>query len=140
MKKCTLDTNIVTAFLKNDSNVVQRVSDYLEHFGNLTINIISYYEILRGLKDLGNDERLRKFEEFIEENELIFIGKDTMQKASEIYAYLKKNGELIEDADIIMASISIVEGLVLVTNNVNHFERIKGLRIENWIENKNINH
>ena len=139
MKKCTLDTNIITAFLKKDSNVVQRVSDYLEHFDNLAINIISYYEILRGLKDLGNDEKLGKFEEFIEENELISIGKNTMQKASEIYAYLKKNGKLIDDADIIMASISIVDGLVLVTNNVNHFERIKGLRIENWIEDEIIN-
>lgn len=32
MKRCTLDTNIITAFLKNDLRVVQRVSDYLELF------------------------------------------------------------------------------------------------------------
>ncbi len=58
MKRCTLDTNIITAFLKNDFRVVQRVSDYLEFFDKLSINIISYYEILRGLKDLGNKEKL----------------------------------------------------------------------------------
>lgn len=52
MKRCTLDTNIITAFLKNDLRVVERVSNYLEFFDKLTINIISYYEILRGLKDL----------------------------------------------------------------------------------------
>ncbi len=57
MTRCTLDTNIITAFLKNDLRVVDRVSDYLEHFDKLTINIISYYEILRGLKDLANDEK-----------------------------------------------------------------------------------
>ncbi len=73
MKRCTLDTNIITAFLKNDSRVVERVSDYLEFFDKLTINIISYYEILRGLKDLGNEEKLRRFDNFIQENELIFI-------------------------------------------------------------------
>lgn len=65
MKRCTLDTNIITAFLKNDSRVVERVSDYLEFFDKLTINIISYYEILRGLKDLGNEEKLRRFDNFI---------------------------------------------------------------------------
>ena len=70
MKRCTLDTNIITAFLKNDLRVVQRVSDYLELFEKLTINIISYYEILRGLKDLGNEEKLKWFEDFIQENEL----------------------------------------------------------------------
>ena len=134
MKRCTLDTNIISAFLKKDLRVVSRVSDYLESFDRLTINIISYYEILRGLKDLGNEEKLRKFEEFVQENEFISIGKDTVIKAAEIYAYLKKQGNLIEDADILMASIAIVENLVLVTNNIKHFERIEGLATENWLE------
>jgi PIN domain nuclease of toxin-antitoxin system len=43
MKRCTLDTNIITAFLKNDLRAVQKVSTYLEHFDKLTINVISYY-------------------------------------------------------------------------------------------------
>lgn len=134
MKQCTLDTNIITAFLKNDLRVVQRVSDYLELFEKLTINIISYYEILRGLKDLGNEEKLKRFEDFIQENELVSIRKNTVEKAAEIYAYLKKEGNLIEDADILMASTAIVEDLVLITNNIKHFKRVKGLRIDNWIE------
>jgi len=135
MKRCTLDTNIITAFLKNDSRVVERVSDYLEFFDKLTINIISYYEILRGLKDLGNEEKLRMFDNFIQENELVFITKDTIEKAAEIYAYLKKEGDLIEDADILMASTAIVEDLVLITNNIKHFKRVKGLRTDNWLQN-----
>ena len=134
MTRCTLDTNIITAFLKNDLRVVDRVSDYLEHFDKLTINIISYYEILRGLKDLANDEKIRMFEDFIQENELVSIKKETVEKAAEIYAYLKKEGNLIEDADILMASTAIVEDLVLITNNIKHFKRVKGLRIDNWIE------
>ena len=134
MKRCTLDTNIISAFLKKDLRVVSRVSDYLESFDRLTINIISYYEILRGLKDLGNEEKLKKFEEFVQENEFISIGKDAVIKAAEIYAYLKKQGNLIEDADILMASIAIVENLVLVTNNIKHFERIEGLATGNWLE------
>ena len=134
MKQCTLDTNIITAFLKNDLRVVQRVSDYLELFDKLTINIISYYEILRGLKDLGNEEKLRRFEDFIQENDLIFLKKESVEKAAEIYAYLKRDGNLLEDADILMAAIAIVEDLVIITNNINHFKRVVGLRIENWIE------
>ena len=130
MKRCTLDTNIITAFLKKDLRVASRVSDYLEYFDRLTINIISYYEILRGLKDLRNEEKLKKFEEFVQENELVSIRKETVVKAAEIYAYLKKQGNLIEDADILMASIAIVEDLVLITNNIKHFERIESLRTE----------
>jgi len=135
MRRCTLDTNIITAFLKNDLRVVQRASEYLEFFDKFTINIISYYEILRGLKDIGNEEKLNRFDDFIQENELVSIGKDTVEKAAEIYAYLKKEGNLIEDADILMAATAIVEELVLITNNTKHFERIKGLKIDNWIGN-----
>ena len=58
-----------------------------------------------------------------------------MEKTAEIYVYLKKEGNLIEDADILMASTAIVEDLVLITNNIKHFKRVKGLRIDNWIEN-----
>ena len=36
------------------------------------------------------------------------ITKNTIEKAAEIYAYLKKEGNLIEDADILMASTAIV--------------------------------
>jgi len=127
MRRSTLDTNIITAFLKNDSRVVTKVSDYLGFFDKLTINIISYYEILRGLKDLGNEEKLRRFEEFIQENELVSIRRETIEKAAEIYVKLKKQGKLIEDADILMASTAIVEDLVLITNNIKHFKRVKGL-------------
>ena len=134
MKRCTLDTNIISAFLKKDLTVVRRVSDYLEYFDRLTINIISYYEILRGLKELGNEEKLRKFEEFVQENELVSIRKETVVKAAEIYAYLKKQGNLIEDADILMASIATVEDFVVITNNIRHFERIESLATENWLE------
>jgi len=133
MKRCTLDTNIITAFLKNDSRVVTKVSDYLEFFDKLTINIISYYEILRGLKDLGNVGKLKRFEEFVRENELVYIRRETIEKAAEIYVILKKQGKLIEDADILMASIAIVEDLILITDNISHFKRVKGLRTENWL-------
>jgi tRNA(fMet)-specific endonuclease VapC len=133
MKRCTLDTNIITAFLKNDLGVVEKVSNYLESFDKLTINIISYYEILRGLKDLGNQEKLGSFENFILENELVLIRKETVEKAAEIYAYLKKNGNLIEDADILMAATAIVEDLVLITNNTSHFNRVRELSLENWL-------
>lgn len=133
MKRCTLDTNIITAFLKNDLKAVEKTSDYLEFFDKLTINIISYYEILRGLKDLGNREKIERFEDFIRENELISIRKETVQNAAEIYAYLKKEGNMIEDADILMAATAIVEDLVLITNNIRHFKRVKDLKLDNWL-------
>lgn len=55
-------------------------------------------------------------------------------KAGEIYADLRKKGELISDADILTAAIVLANDSVLVTNNVDHFKRIKDLKIENWLQ------
>jgi len=41
---------------------------------------------------------------------------------------------LIEDADILMAAIAIVDDLILITNNTNHFDRVKDLVIDNWLD------
>ena len=49
---------------------------------------------------------------------------------------LKSKGKIIEDLDILIASIAIADNCILVTNNTDHFERVGGLQIENWLENK----
>lgn len=79
--------------------------------------------------------KIERFEDFIQENELISIRKETVEKAAEIYAYLKKERNLIEDADILMGATAIVEELVLITNNISHFKRVKDLRLDNWLQN-----
>ena len=42
--------------------------------------------------------------------------------------------KLIQDADILIGAIALVEDLVLITNNTEHFKRIQGLKLENWLE------
>jgi len=45
---------------------------------------------------------------------------------------LERKGNIIEDMDILIAATTLSFNLILVTNNVKHFEKIKDLRIENW--------
>jgi len=47
---------------------------------------------------------------------------------------LKKKGALLNDADILIASIAKAHDAVLVTNNEEHFARVEGLKIENWLK------
>ena len=53
-------------------------------------------------------------------------------EAAAIYADLYKRGELIGDADILIAATSLVNGFGVATNNEDHFKRITGLHVENW--------
>jgi len=42
-------------------------------------------------------------------------------------------GQTIDDADLFIAACALVHGMTLVTNNSKHFQRIKGLKLDNWI-------
>ena len=58
--------------------------------------------------------------------------KRSMRRFGEIKASLERKGVRLADADIVIGSIAIEEGLVLVTGNVRHYDRIEGRAIENW--------
>ena len=54
-------------------------------------------------------------------------------RAADIYADLHQRGMLIGDADILIAATALEYGLDLVTNNTNHYARIVGLSLQNWL-------
>jgi tRNA(fMet)-specific endonuclease VapC len=51
-----------------------------------------------------------------------------------IRADLKERGTMIGANDLLIAAHARCLGLTLVTNNTREFERVKGLKIENWTE------
>ena len=133
MRKSLLDTSILIAFLRGEEDVVAKVEEYLEEFDRLSLSIITYYEILRGLKYIDNEKKLRDFEELMDKSEIITLGREIIDRASGIYADLKRRGELIEDADILIAASCPVKGMILITDNEEHFRRIENLEVENWV-------
>lgn len=54
-------------------------------------------------------------------------------QAGRLRADLRKQGNSIDFPDLQIAAIALARGLILVTGNGRHFERIPGLQVENWI-------
>lgn len=52
----------------------------------------------------------------------------------QLKAELKRNGQLLNDSDLLIAATALAQNLVLVTNNIRHFARIPALQIENWTQ------
>lgn len=132
--KYIIDTNIMTAIIKDDLNVKEKVIDVILRGHDLYINAITYYEIKRGLLVKDAYRQMEIFETLCNEYELVLFDDITIfDNAAEIYANLRKEGITIEDADILIASLANTIDCILVTNNTRHFEDINGLNIENWI-------
>lgn len=127
-----LDTDILSELFKEHPKVNARAAEYLREHTSLTISHIQKYEVLKGLKAKKADKQIALFKRFCAKSDMLSITDDAIEKASEIYASLKLTGNIISDADIFVAAIAITNNLVLVTNNTNHFNRIKGLKLDNW--------
>ena len=69
---------------------------------------------------------------FIESVEIVYSDHEIMAKFGELKGTLELQGTRIDDADLIIAATALCRNAVLATGNVKHFERIDGLRIENW--------
>ena len=66
--------------------------------------------------------------------EIIDYGYDATVEYGKIRAELERTGLLIGPLDMLIASHAKSLDVILITNNMREFERISGLRIENWIK------
>ena len=132
MKPSMLDTDILSEFLRGNSKVIAKVDEHLKEYGYINLSIITYYEILNGLLYKDARKQLAKFEEFVELNKVIPLTLRMAKTAAVIEADLRKKGTEIGHTDTLIAGIAMTSELQLVTNNTNHFKRIKGLDIANW--------
>lgn len=127
-----LDTDILSELFKGHNLVKARVEEYIREHRFLTISHITRYEILKGLKAKNAQKQIDAFNRFCKYNIVLPITDDAITRAADIYASLKEHGTIISDADILVAAIAITNNLVLITNNTEHFSRIKGLQLNNW--------
>ena len=132
MTESLVDTDILSFYFRGDQNVVDKFNDYLSEFDVINISIITYYEILGGLKFKKADKQIKEFEVFVNNNTIIHISEESAKISGDIYANLRQKGITIGTSDILIAGIAIENELTLITNNEKHYESIQGLKIENW--------
>ena len=132
MKPAMLDTDILSEFLRGNPKVIAKVDEHLMEYGFISLSIITYYEILNGLLYKDARKQLLKFEELVELNKVIPLTLPMAKTAAIIQADLRKKGLEIGHTDTLIAGIAMTSELQLITNNTDHFKRIKGLEIANW--------
>ncbi len=127
-----LDSNIVTALIKKDRLVEERSKQAVDSGNKCIIPAIVYYEVKRWLVLKNATAQLASFEKFCLSTPNFTINQLCLDRAIAIYVDLIRQGKSIGDFDIIIAAYCLVNGYVLVTDNVRDFERIEGLKFENW--------
>lgn len=88
--------------------------------------------LLGAYKSKNRHKNTEKVEEFLEPFEILSFSDLATYIYAEIRSLTEKKGESVGPNDLLIAAIVKFHDAILVTNNVNEFKRVKGLKIENW--------
>ncbi|NEQ41830.1 MAG: type II toxin-antitoxin system VapC family toxin [Okeania sp. SIO3I5] len=130
-----LDTNILSALIKEDSRLLYRLNNANYRRENLFISCINYFESKGGLLAVNSQKKLAILENLCKNNiNILFLDKiEIVNIASNIYANLRRKGTPIQVPDILIAATAIYHNLVLVSNDSDML-RVEGLIVENWLQ------
>ena len=135
MLKFMLDTNICIFTIKNRPEHVREA--FNAHHGQLCISTVTLMELVFGAEKSSNPQRnLAVVEGFAARLEVLKYDWEAAANTGQLRAELAKLGTPIGPYDQMIAGHARSQGLILVTNNTREFERVPGLRIEDWVHNR----
>lgn len=128
-----LDTNTCSYVLKRRHGVAER----LQRLSPADVHVcaITLAEARAGaLRSTDPARVLAAWEYFLRpfEDRILPFDKDAAEAYGDIRAHLEAQGNMIGDRDCMIAAIARCQQLTVVTENVDEFERVPGLSIEDW--------
>ena len=129
-----LDSNICIYIINGrPRKVVQKIKEY--NPPEIKLSSISIAELEYGVSKSENREKNRQaLINFASAFDIVDFNDDDAEIYGMIRADLEKKGQVIGPYDMQIAAQAISRNMVLVTNNVREFCRVKNLKIENWAE------
>lgn len=127
-----LDTNMCIYIInEKPAQVLQRLIQTGRE--SLAISTVTVAELAFGIaKSTRADSRV-KLKNFLSKFPIL----DWDQEAAWVYGNVRKaleaKGQRIGERDLLLACQALALGAIMVTNNTREFERIDGLKLENWV-------
>ncbi len=132
MLRYMLDTNLCIRVLRDRPQAIR--ARFNDEADGLCISTIVLTELLHGAaKSARPIENRNEAERFAGRLAVLPFDADAAAHAGDIRATLERGGRSIGGYDVLIAGHARSRGLVIVTGNLGEFERVQGLRCENWL-------
>ena len=129
--KYVLDTNTLIYYFKGIGNIANQLLATPPN--DIGIPTIVLYELEVGIaKSVHPRKRKAQLQEFISLVNIIPFSYAEAKCAADISVKLEKKGSLIGPYDILIAASAMANNNILVTHNQREFQRIRGLKLEDW--------
>lgn len=127
-----LDTTTISNILRRKPSVLKQIRQVSPT--EVYVSTVSQYEVEYGFV-LSPNSRI-KFEadlhKFYQEIRCLPLTTEIAIAAASVASQLKEKGKPIGLPDVLIAATAITEGLIVVTSNTRHFERIEGIKLVDW--------
>lgn len=128
-----LDTNICIYALSGRHQDLAARIDALP-VGAAVLSVIVWGELLYGIaKSQRKKDAERRLAALVDAVPVAPLPADAGRHYGDIRARLESRGTPIGANDLWIAAHACAAGLVVVTNNVREFRRVRGLKVENWV-------
>lgn len=132
MLRYMLDTNLCIRVLRD------RPAGLRERFNAeasaLCISTVTLAELMHGAEKSARPLEVRaQVEGFAARLEVLSFDHDAAAHYGEIRANLERRGLVIGPYDLMIAGHARSRGLIVVTGNLGEFNRVAGLRAEDWL-------
>ena len=127
------DTCFIIDLLENDSNAIAKLEDLEKKGEHQDITALTVFELFSGIAQSSRPQEEReKVMSILNNQTIVNFDRASAEKAGEIDGTLAKQGNRIEIIDSMLAGIALKNQERVITRNVKHFSRIKGLEIEEY--------
>lgn len=126
-----LDTDTVSFALRGRWQVANRLLQ--QRPSELCISSITLAELRYGAEMKRSRKLHRLIDTFLEAITIAPFDGAAADRFGVVAASLARRGTPIGGYDTLIGTHALALGLTLVTNNVKHFEKIPGLKTENWV-------
>ena len=127
-----LDTNIcVYVIRKRPESVYRRLSNIGER--GVAISVVTAFELEVGALRFQGQHYSEAVRLLIAELPVLPLEDSARTAYGQLRTVLERRGEVIGAYDMLIAAHALTLNATLVTNNEKEFNRVKGLKVENWV-------
>ena len=130
--KYLLDTNTCIYLLNGNQQLMKKVQEVGAYSLALSYSVLAelYFGAYNSKRVAAN---LHCIEVFKKNLSILSESDESARLFGKIKSDLRAKGNMIDDFDILIASVAVSNDSILITNNTIHFERIVDLKLENWL-------
>jgi len=128
-----LDTNICSYIIRNKPQNIKEKLKSVEKDHTIALSTVVVSELIYGAKKKKSEKLFDLVLSFIENFQIMDFDKNSALAYATIRVELETTGNIIGSNDLFIAAHAKGSDAILVTNNTKEFERVEGLRLENWV-------